>query len=466
MVPRRLVQRLQVALPLTLLLLLGSFRLLPGFADFGRPQVTALAVLALPVVLWSGWPYLRALGRPGRDGLLGLGVVASFAGSALAFWGAPPMWGFARDPYLFWYASLLVSAGLLGELLEWRVRGPVPDPVLALSARALRDGIESTVRPEDVLPGEPVEVRPGERVPVDGTILEGESAFDESLLTADPMPLERGPGDRVVAGVLNRSGTVVIQAAGSEGLVRSLLGARDRQVRPSLREPTDAAATRFLPLALAASAVALGLWTAWWRRDPDVAWAAVPSALSVLAAACPATLPLALPLLALAASRRAAEVGVEIRRPDVLATAARLVSLVGPSAPASELTAHPEGTPLADVPRPVALVSTGLPSAADLEAADVTLTLAPGGLARSVADVAVRRPEDVGTLLQIARATRAAGPRALAAALLPSALALPVASGFLDSRYLLDPVPPAVATAVSLVLLAALALALRRLRVG
>lgn len=448
-----LARRLQVALPLTGLLLLGSLGVLPGFGQgMDRRQVTALLLLALPVVAWCGGPFLRSLGRPVRDGLLAVGVAASFAGSILVAWGQDAF----GEPLLFGQAALLVSAGLLGDWLEARARRPLPDLGLPRSARTLRDGIEMGLRPEDVLAGERVEVRPGERAPVDGVLVEGESAFDEALFTGDTMPVERGPGAPVLAGFLNRTATVVLETtcAGSESTAPRLLRAAAGARRPSLREPTDAAARRFLPLALAGGAAALML-----------GW---PASLSVLATATPAALPLAVPFLVLAASRRASELGLEVRNGEALDVAARLVSVVGPvpGLRGLGLQVHPEGTPVAALTRPVALVFTGLPDEADLAAADVAVSLGRGPLAGALADVGARSPADVETLVELARATRASGRRALAAVLLPPALALPLAAGALDGASLMDLAVPGGATLVSLALLGAVGTALRRVRVG
>ena len=304
-------------------------------------------VLAAPVVLWGGWPFFvrgwqsvvtRSLNM---FTLIALGTGAAFGYSVFAvlFPEALPhgMRHGGVPPVYFEAAAVITALVLLGQVLELRARSATSGAIRALlglqpkAARRLRaDGVEEDVPLADVQPGDRLRVRPGERVPVDGVVLEGRSAVDESMLTGEPMPVEKQPGDRVTGGTVNGTGGFVMRAerVGADTLLAQIVRmvAEAQRIRAPIQRLADQVSAWFVP-AVVVVAVLTSLAWGLYGPEPRLAYALV-NAVAVLIIACPCALGLATPMSIMVATGRGAQAGVLIKNAEALEALERVVTLV------------------------------------------------------------------------------------------------------------------------------------------
>jgi Cu+-exporting ATPase len=305
-------------------------------------------LLATPVVLWGGLPFFARAWRSLRTRalnmftLIGLGTGAAYAYSVVAALVPgifpPSLRGHGGGvPVYFEAAAVIVTLVLLGQVLELRARqrtGEAIRSLLGLAAktarRLLAGGGEEDVPLEAVRPGDRLRVRPGEKVPVDGVVLEGRSALDESMLTGEAIPVEKGPGDRVVGATLNGTGSLVIRAerVGSETLLAQIVRmvSEAQRSRAPIQRLADRVASWFVP---AVVIVAAASFAAWWLAGPEPRLAhALVAAVSVLIIACPCALGLATPMSIMVASGRGATAGVLFRDAEAIELLHRVDTLV------------------------------------------------------------------------------------------------------------------------------------------
>jgi Cu+-exporting ATPase len=282
-------------------------------------------LLATPVVLWCGWPFFQRawVSLQQRSAnmftLIALGVGTAFLYSAAAL-----VWPHAlgHDVY-FESAAVIVVLVLLGQLLEVQARARTRGAIRGLlslappTARLVQpDGREGDVPLELVQVGDVLRVRPGEKVPVDGVVVEGRTAIDEASLTGEPIPAEKGPGDRVLGGTVNTTGSILMRAerVGQETLLArivQLVGEAQRSRAP-VQRLADRVSAVFVPVVIAVSLVTLG---AWLFIDPS---RALSCAVAVLIIACPCALGLATPMAVLVGVGRGARAGVLVRDAEAL----------------------------------------------------------------------------------------------------------------------------------------------------
>jgi len=300
----------------------------------GTGAVWIQLLLATPVVLWGGYPffergYKSIVNRSlNMFTLIALGTGAAYAYSVAAtlFPGLFP--DSFRDHHTgaiavyFEPAAVIVTLVLLGQVLELRARGETSSALRALlslapkNARRVRpDGSEEDVPLERVVVSDRLRVRPGERVPVDGVVEEGESAVDESTLTGEPIPVEKGPGRRVVGGTVNGTGTFVMRAerVGSDTLLAQIvrLVAEAQRSRAPIQRLADRVSAWFVPAVIAVALAAALVWGL-YGPEPRLAHALV-NAVAVLIIACPCALGLATPMSVMVATGRGAQAGVLVR---------------------------------------------------------------------------------------------------------------------------------------------------------
>ncbi len=299
------------------------------------PPLAALT-LAAPVQFWigarfyrAGWKALRA-GAGNMDLLVALGTSAAFGLSAVRAlrdpWGMPDLY--------FEAAAVVIVLVVLGKWLESRAKRGAAAAIRALMrlqperARVVRDGVEQEVPAETVLPGEAVIVRPGERIPVDGVVIAGESDVDESLLTGESRPVARRANDKVTGGAINGDGLLRIEAraVGAEAtlarIIRMVEGAQASKA--PVQRLVDRISAVFVPVVLG---IAASTFLGWWLWGGDVEGGLI-AAVSVLVIACPCALGLATPTAIMAGTGVAARSGILIKDADALESAHRITTVV------------------------------------------------------------------------------------------------------------------------------------------
>jgi Cu+-exporting ATPase len=320
---------------------LSMLPMIPGvqFPHWLNQATNAIGfVLATPVVFWAGWPvFVRAVqafrhGTANMFTLIAIGAGAAWLFSAVATF-APSAFPRAFTdahgmiPTYFEAAAVIITLVLLGQVLELRARrstGAAIRLLLALApatARRVRvDQTEDDIPLAEVQPGDRLRVRPGEKVPVDGTVLHGSGVVDESMLTGEPMPIAKQPGDAVVGGTVNTSGSFVMTATkvGNETVLArivQLVGDAQRSRAP-VQKLADRVAAWFVPGVVLVSILTFILWAA-FGPAPSLAYALV-NAVAVLIIACPCALGLAAPMSVTVGVGRGATAGVLIRSAEVL----------------------------------------------------------------------------------------------------------------------------------------------------
>jgi P-type Cu+ transporter len=304
--------------------------------------------LSAPVVLWGGWPFFErfwaslANRSPNMFTLIGLGTGAAFLDSVVAtvFPRVFPLSFRESDgslPVYFEAAAVITTLVLLGQVLELRARAKTSSAIRALldlappiAHRADNASEENDIALDQVQPGYRLRVRPGERVPVDGVLLEGASAVDESMVTGEPMPVEKTGGDKVTGGTLNTSGSFVMRAerVGSETTLAQIvkLVSEAQRSRAPMQRLADKVAAIFVPAVVATAIVTFTVW-ALVGPQPRLAHGLV-NAVAVLIIACPCALGLATPMSVMVAVGKGAHAGVLVRNAEALEKLASVNTLV------------------------------------------------------------------------------------------------------------------------------------------
>jgi Cu+-exporting ATPase len=329
-----------------------------GMSDFlpGRPlermiSMEALGwiqlVLATPVVLWSGWPFFVRAWQSVLNlslnmfTLIGLGVAVAYLYSLIAklFPGIFPD-SFRQDgavPVYFEAAAVITTLVLLGQVLELRARGRTGAAIKSLlklaprTARSVReDGIDADIPLDQVKIGDLLRVRPGEKIPVDGVVIEGASAVDESMVTGEPIPVERHPGDHVIGATVNGAGSFVMRAerVGAETLLSRIVQmvAEAQRSRAPIQKLADVVAGYFVPSVITVAIVTFVIW-ATIGPQPRLAHALI-NAVAVLIIACPCALGLATPMSIMVAMGKGATIGVLFKNAEAIEVMRQVDTLV------------------------------------------------------------------------------------------------------------------------------------------
>ena len=304
--------------------------------------------LATPVVLWAGWPFFERGWRSvvtrhlNMFTLIAIGTGAAWLYSVAATL-APGLFPAAMRghdgavPAYFEAAAVITVLVLLGQLLELRARESTTGAIRALLdlspkvARRVRvDGSDEEVQLDGVQVGDSLRVRPGEKVPVDGTVLEGRSALDESMVTGESMPVSKDVGAHVIGGTLNRSGALVIRAdkVGRDTMLAQIvqLVADAQRSRAPIQRLADQVAGWFVPAVIAAALLAFAVWAS-WGPEPRFTYALL-AGVAVLIIACPCALGLATPMSIMVGVGRGAGAGVLIRNAEALERLEKVTTLV------------------------------------------------------------------------------------------------------------------------------------------
>lgn len=348
-----MTRRFWVSLILTVpLFLLAMSEMLPESPVQQAVSTHVLAwaqlVLATPVVLWGGWPFFQRgwLSVVNRSlnmfTLIAIGTGAAYVYSVIAtlFPDLFPNSFRAHHGQVAVYfeaAAVITTLVLLGQVLELRARSQTSSAIKALlglapkTARVLReDATEEDIPLDQVRPGDRLRVRPGEKVPVDGVVLEGTSAVDESMVTGEPIPVEKTPGIRVTGGTVNGSGSFIMRAerVGSETLLAQIVRmvSEAQRSRAPIQRLADQVSAYFVPAVVGIAVLTFILWGL-FGPEPRMAYALV-NAVAVLIIACPCALGLATPMSIMVGTGRGAAAGVLIRNAESLEVMEKVDTLV------------------------------------------------------------------------------------------------------------------------------------------
>ena len=349
---RDMQRRFWICLVLTVpTLLLAMSDLLPGqpvqrmiSPKFG---VWIQLALAAPVVLWGGLPFFQRgwaslVNRHlNMFTLIALGTSAAFAFSLFAtlFPSLLPhsMSHGGAAPVYYEAAAVIITLVLLGQVLELRARSATSGAIRALlglapktARRVSDDGSEADVPLDQVVVGDRLRVRPSEKVPVDGSVIDGASAVDESTITGEPIPVEKTAGARVTGGTLNGTGTFVMRAerVGKDTLLAQIVGlvSEAQRSRAPIQRLADVVSSRFVPAVVVIAAVTAIAW-GFFGPEPRLAYALV-NAVAVLIIACPCALGLATPMSIMVGTGRGAQVGVLVKNAEALELLEKVDTLV------------------------------------------------------------------------------------------------------------------------------------------
>jgi P-type Cu+ transporter len=353
-----------------------ALRLQEAVAGTGSldPQVirVALAALTLPVVVWSGGQFYKGAWTGVRhrtadmNTLIGVGTGAAYLYSLVATFAPALFTGAGRSPDVYYESvSAIIALILLGRLLEARAKGRTSEAIRRLAglrartAHVIREGKETEIAVEAVVPGDLVVVKPGEKIPVDGLVTEGASAVDEAMLTGEPLPVGKKIGDEVFGATLNTTGSVTLRATrvGKDSALGQIVQlVEDAQsTKAPIQRLADQVAGVFVPVVIA---IAIAAFVAWFDFGPEPALVFATVALvTVLIIACPCALGLATPTAILVGTGKAAEHGILIRSGEALDGLSKVRTVLldktgtiteGRPAVTHIVTARrPDGTPLA-----------------------------------------------------------------------------------------------------------------------
>jgi Cu+-exporting ATPase len=348
---RDMTRRFAVSAALTAPLVLQSMAEMLGAPIHGLPA-GALAwiqlALATPVVAWAGAPLFArgarsiVLGKLNMFTLIAIGIAAAYGFSAIALVAGRALpeafRGHGGAPAVYFEPAAVITAlVLLGQVLELRARratGSAIRALLGLAPRTARriadDGSDHEIAIDRVVRGDRLRIRPGEKLPVDGVVLDGRSAVDESMVTGEPIPIEKTAGDRVIAGTVNGTGGVVMRAerVGSETVLAQIVrmvGEAQRSRAP-IQRLADVVASYFVPAVLACAVVTFAVW-AMVGPPPALVYALI-NAVAVLIIACPCALGLATPMSIMVGTGRGARAGVLVKHAEALEVLERVTTLV------------------------------------------------------------------------------------------------------------------------------------------
>ena len=348
---RDMTKRFKISAALTLpvfLLAMGHLIPIPSLQAWADGDVSRWAQFALstPVVGWAAWPFFRRGWRSFLTGnlnmftLIAIGVGAAFLFSAVAML-APGVFPHTMRhsgnvPVYFEAAAVIVVLVLLGQVLELRARSRTGSAIKALlnlappTARRIESGGDREIPLDEVKAGDTLRVVPGDKVPVDGVVLEGHSSVEESMITGEPLPVEKSTGDKVTGGTQNGTGSFVMRAerVGEETLLGQIVHmvADAQRSRAPIQGLADKVAAIFVPTVLVVSILTFVLWM-WLGPEPKLAHAIV-NAVAVLIIACPCALGLATPMSIMVGVGRGAQEGVLVKTAEALERLEKIDTLV------------------------------------------------------------------------------------------------------------------------------------------
>ncbi len=340
---RHLLVGLIFTVPLFILAMSGDLGLLPMTISHAPWMKWIMLALATPVQFYVGWQYYVGAYKSLRNGSANMDVLVALGSSAAFLYSLPVTFGLLSGHVYFETAAVILTLIKLGKLLEARAKGKTSEAIKKLmglrakTARILRDGAEMEVPVDEVKVGDVVLVRPGEKIPVDGVVVEGRSAVDESMLTGESLPVEKGPGATVIGATLNKMGLIKFEATriGKETALAQIIRLVEEAQgsKAPIQKLVDRVSNVFVPAVIA---IALLTFLGWFFFGPPLAINAGVSnftralivMVAVLVIACPCAMGLATPTAVMVGTGKGAEMGVLIKTSEALERAGHVQMVV------------------------------------------------------------------------------------------------------------------------------------------
>jgi len=350
---RLLIIGLTFTVPLFLLSMSKDFGILPDFfyastnmegMRDAQPWVGWLMlILALPVQFYVGWQYYVGAFKALRNNSANMDVLIAMGSSAAFFYSLPITFGLLMGHVYYETAAVIITLIKLGKFLEARAKGRTSEAIKKLmglrakTARVIRDGVEAEVSVDDVRVGDVVVVKPGEKIPVDGVVVEGRSAIDESMLTGESLPVEKKPGDPVIGATLNKLGLLKFEATkvGKETALAQIIKlVEDAQgSKAPIQKMADQVSAVFVPIVILIALLTFGGWYVFGpalpvNADVNNFTRALIYMVAVLVIACPCAMGLATPTAIMVGTGRGAEAGILFRNSEALERAGKVSVVV------------------------------------------------------------------------------------------------------------------------------------------
>ncbi|MHB8088498.1 MAG: heavy metal translocating P-type ATPase [Anaerolineaceae bacterium] len=340
---RLLTVGLIFTVPLFIIAMSGDLGLLPMRVSHSAWIKWIMLVLALPVQFYVGWQYYVGAFKSLRNGSANMDVLVSLGTSAAFLYSLPVTFGLLKGHVYFETAAVIIVLIKLGKLLEVRAKGRTSEAIKkmmglrAKSARIIRNGEEMEVPIEDVLVGDVIIVRPGEKIPVDGVVVEGRSSVDESMLTGESMPVEKGPGAAVIGATLNKLGMIKFEATkiGKETALAQIIRLVEEAQgsKAPIQKLVDRISGYFVPAVIGMALLTFAAWMFFGpplaiNSDVSVFTRALIVMVAVLVIACPCAMGLATPTAVMVGTGRGAEMGVLLKTSEALERAGHVKMIV------------------------------------------------------------------------------------------------------------------------------------------
>ncbi len=336
---RRLIWGIVLTAPLFALAMARDFMLIPEGIGMAPWFNWMLFVLATPVQFGVGWQYYTGAFKAIRSGSANMDVLIAMGSSAAYFYSIPVMLGLLPGHVYFETAAVIITLIVLGKFLEARAKGRTSDALRKLAglqaktAHRITAGKEEEIPVEDVKPGDMLAVRPGEKIPVDGAVVDGRSNVDESMITGEPIPAAKGPGDKVIGATINRQGAFRMEALkiGRDTVLAQIMKLVEEAQgsKAPIQRLADKISEWFVPAVIATAVVVFAAWllAGLSAGSADAFTTALIRAVAVLVIACPCAMGLATPTAVMVGTGKGAEMGILFRSAEALEGAGRVTTV-------------------------------------------------------------------------------------------------------------------------------------------
>ncbi len=336
---RRLIWGIVFTVPLFLLAMARDLMLIPAAIAASPWFNVALFALSTPVQFGVGWQYYTGAFKAIRSGSANMDVLIALGSSAAYFYSLPVMLGLLPGPVYFETSAVIITLIVLGKFLEARAKGRTSDALRKLAslqpkvAHVVRAGTEADIPVEEVRAGDILSVRPGEKIPADGAVTEGRSYVDELMITGEPTPAGKGPGDKVIGATINRQGSFRMEAlkTGRDTVLAQIIRLVEEAQgsKAPIQRLADSVAAWFVPAVIGIAGAVFAGWLIFGLATggADAFTVAMIRAVAVLVVACPCAMGLATPTAIMVGTGKGAEMGILFRNAEALERAGRVTTV-------------------------------------------------------------------------------------------------------------------------------------------